>query len=70
MRTMKITAIVEQCPETGLYVGFVPGIPGAHSQGKSIDKLLDNLKEAIHLLQEDGPISPESEFVGLQTMDV
>ncbi len=27
------TAVVERCPDTGLYVGYVPGFPGAHSQG-------------------------------------
>ncbi len=37
MRTF--TAIIEKCKETGLYVGFVPGFPGAHSQGKSLDEL-------------------------------
>jgi len=28
------TAVVERCPETGLYVGFIPGFAGAHSQGE------------------------------------
>jgi hypothetical protein len=27
-------AVVERCPDTGLFVGDVPGFPGAHSQGK------------------------------------
>lgn len=30
MRTF--TAVVERCPDTGLYVGYVPGFPGAHTQ--------------------------------------
>ena len=52
MRTF--TAIIEKCKETGLYVGFVPGFPGAHSQGKSLDELNNNLKEVIEMLLEDG----------------
>jgi len=67
---MKATAIIEKCPTTGQYVGFLPGITGAHSQGESIDELLINLQEAIDLLKEEGPIQIESEFVGLQTVEV
>ncbi len=67
---MKVTAIVEKCASTGQYVGYIPGVPGAHSQGKSIDRLLQHLKEALALLQENGPLHPESEFVGLQTLEV
>ena len=29
------TAVIERCPETGLFVGYVPGFPGAHSQGET-----------------------------------
>ena len=48
------TAVIEKCSETGLYVGFVPGFPGAHSQGESLDELNRNLKEVIEMLLEDG----------------
>ena len=48
------TAVVERCPDTGLYVGYVPGFPGAHSQAESLDELNANLKEVIELLLEDG----------------
>lgn len=62
------TAIVEHCPETGLYVGYVPGFPGAHSQGETIDELMDNLKEVLGMLLEDGDPKLESEFVGTQNL--
>lgn len=52
MRTF--TAIVEKCPDTGLYVGYVPGFPGAHSQAESLDELQSNLQEVIAMLLEDG----------------
>jgi predicted RNase H-like HicB family nuclease len=48
------TAVVERCPETGLYVGYVPGFPGAHSQGATLDELQRNLREVIEMLLEDG----------------
>ena len=52
---MKIyTAVIEKCSDTGLYVGYVPGFPGAHTQAESLDELKDNLKEVIEMLLEDG----------------
>ena len=42
--------IVEKCDDTGLYVGYVRGIPGAHSQAESLDELRDNMKEVSELL--------------------
>jgi predicted RNase H-like HicB family nuclease len=50
------TAVVEQCPDTGLYVGYVPGFPGAHSQGASWDELRRNLVEVISMVLEDGEL--------------
>ena len=47
------SAYVEWDPDTKLYVGIVPGIPGAHTQGASLDELQTNLKEVLELcLQE------------------
>jgi len=48
------TAVVERCPDTGFLVGYVPGFPGAHSQGESIEELSENLKEVIAMLLDDG----------------
>lgn len=42
---------IEKCHETNLYVGFISGISGAHSQGDSINSLLENLKEVCELLE-------------------
>ena len=64
------TAVIECCPNTGLYVGHVPGFPGAHSQGASLDELHANLQEVIEMLSEDGPPKLEVEFVGIQTVNV
>ena len=57
-------------PDTGLFVGYVPGWPGAHSQGDSLDELQRNLQEVVGMLLEDGEPTLESEFVGVQTLRV
>ena len=57
-------AIIEKCSETGLYVGFVPGFPGAHSQVEILDELNKNLRQVIEMLLEDGQPKMEGEFVG------
>jgi predicted RNase H-like HicB family nuclease len=64
------TAVVARCPDTGLYVGSVPGFPGAHSQGESLDELRRNLVEVLDMLLEDGAPALEAEFVGTQTIQV
>ena len=64
------TAVVEHCPDTGLYVGHVPGFPGAHSQGETLDELNRNLREVIEMLLEEGEPKLEAEFVGTQTVTV
>lgn len=64
------TVIVEHCPETNLYVGHVPGFPGTHSQGETLDELRQNMKEVIAMLLEDGEPELESEFVGTQTLQM
>ena len=64
------TVVVERCPATDLYVGSVPGFPGAHSQGESLDELRQNMREVIAMLLEDGEPAYESEFVGTETVEV
>jgi predicted RNase H-like HicB family nuclease len=64
------TAIVERCPESKLYVGYVPGFPGAHSQGETLEELRANLREVLQMLLEDGEPTLEAEFVGTQAVTV
>jgi predicted RNase H-like HicB family nuclease len=63
-------AVVERCPDTGLYVGYVPGFPGAHTQAETLDELHKNLEEVIAMLLEDGEPALEGEFVGTQMVAV
>lgn len=60
------TAVVERCPDTGLYVGYVPGFRGAHTQAETLDELRENLREVLSMFLEDGEPDIETEFVGTQ----
>jgi len=64
------TIVIEQCPDTDLYVGYVPGFPGAHSQAETLDELNRNIREVIEMLLEDGEPALETHFVGTQTVKV
>ncbi|MEJ1965935.1 MAG: type II toxin-antitoxin system HicB family antitoxin [Gammaproteobacteria bacterium] len=64
------TAVIHRCPETHLYLAFVPGFPGAFTQPESLDELCSNLREVIVLLLENGGTRIDAEFVGLQTVAV
>ena len=66
----QFTYIIERCPDTHLLVGYVPGLPGAHSQGDTFDELHENMIEALGLIIEDGSVQLESEFVGVQNVSV
>jgi predicted RNase H-like HicB family nuclease len=68
MRTF--TAIVERDSDTNLYVGYVPGFSGAHSQGETLDELHENLSEVIEMLLEDEKVVFKTEFVGIQQIVV
>lgn len=70
MRTF--TAYVEWDEATKLYVGVVPGIPGAHTQGASLDELQQNLQEVLELCLEayDGDEADLPRFVGLQQVEL
>lgn len=62
------SAVIEKCFETNLYVGYVPGFPGAHSQGETLEELRENLLEVIEMLLEEGIPVLESEFIGTQNL--
>lgn len=66
----QFTVVIERDMETGLFVGHVPGWPGAHSQGTTVDELRANVEEVIAMLLEDGEPSVEANFVGTETVRV
>ena len=63
------TVLIEK-DEDGVYVGSVPSIRGCHTQGRTIDELLKNIKEAIELCLEEEDEIPEEHFIGIQQVQV
>ncbi len=74
MTTRNYTAFVELDAESGLYVGTIPAIAGAHSQGTTLDELQQNLREVLELCLEEmtahGDLIGEDDFVGIQKIAV
>lgn len=68
-----IAAYIERDIVTGLYVGIIPGIPGAHTQGETLDELHKNLKEVVALCLQEISATEKTrlpEFVGIQQVEV
>ena len=67
-----LTAYIQQDPETRLFVGIVPGIPGAHTQAASLDELRANLQEVLELLMEEDASLRDRlpRFIGVQQIEV
>ena len=64
------TAVIERDADTGLYVGWVPGFVGAHTQGETLDELRANLQEVVEMLLEEGDPQLASIFIGTQSVEV
>ena len=68
-KVYNFTVIIEK-DEDGYYVGYVPSIKGCHTQGRTLDELMKNIKEAIQLcLEAEKDIEPEK-FIGVQNVEV
>ena len=63
------TVLIEQ-DEDGSYVGTVPTLRGCHTQGKTMDELLANIKEAIELCLDVEKELPTDHFIGVQQVQV
>lgn len=72
MRTF--TAYLMYDPEVKVYVGVIPTISGAHTQGETLDELHRNLQEVLELCLEeekdDGSLDELPRFVGTLQIDV
>ena len=62
--------VIIERDEDGYYVGEVPQLKACYSQGRTIDELLQNIKEAIELCLEDEKQETINEFVGVQKIVV
>jgi len=69
MKKRKFFAIIEKDSENNLYVGYIPQIPGVHTQGMTLDELHNNLKEVLELCLAEID-QEEYEFVGIQEISI
>ena len=66
----EFSVIVER-DEDGYYVASVPELPGCHTQARSLDKLIERVREAIKLcLDVKRDVRSATEFIGLQRVTV
>ncbi len=71
MKDYQFVAQVQRDVDTGLYIGTIPSLPGAHTQAKSLDELNVNLKEVIELCLEEmtaDELASIPEWVGFQNI--
>jgi predicted RNase H-like HicB family nuclease len=61
-RIMKLTAVFEQVPEG--YIGFVEELPGANTQGATLEEARTNLSEAVELVLEANRVLAEESIRG------
>lgn len=55
--------------EDGFFVASVPELRGCHTQAKSLDELMNRIREAIELcLEVEEMQTNNSRFVGIQRM--
>jgi predicted RNase H-like HicB family nuclease len=66
----EFNVIIERDSE-GYFVASVPSLPGCHTQAKSLDELMDRIREAIELcLDVEGNLTEPLDFVGVQRISV
>ena len=73
MTTYNFTAQIERDTESGLYIGIIPNLPGAHTQAASLDELNKNLKEVIELCLAEmtaEELKNIPEFIGMQQFSI
>ncbi len=69
-QVLDFTVIIEQ-DEDGIYVARVPEIEGCHTQGKTLQEVLERIKEAIEVcLESDEEEVAPLRFVGIQRVQV
>jgi predicted RNase H-like HicB family nuclease len=64
------TAYVTYDPEQELYLGDVPTVPGAHTQGSTLDELKNNLVEVLGELVDEEQDEETSYFVGTLQVEI
>ena len=62
--------VVIEKDEDGIYVGEVPQLKACYTQGRTLDELMDNIKEVIELCLEDQDPGEVTQFVGIHKVEI
>ena len=69
--TKREFSVIVERDEEGYYVASVPALPGCHTQARSLDKLMERVREAIALcLEVERDVRTTTEFIGVQRVTV
>lgn len=69
--TKREFSVIVERDEEGYYVASVPELPGCHTQARSLDKLIERVREAIALcLEVERDVKLNTEFIGVQRVTV
>ena len=63
----RVFDVVVERDEEGIYVASVPALPGCHTQARSLDELMERVREAIALCLE---VEGDEDFIGVQRVSV
>jgi predicted RNase H-like HicB family nuclease len=63
---LKITKVFQKVPEG--YIGFVEELPGANTQGNTLEEAKENLEEAIELVLEANRVLAEKQIQGQEVI--
>jgi predicted RNase H-like HicB family nuclease len=67
----RVFDVVVERDEEGIYVASVPALPGCHTQARSLDELMERVREAIALcLEVEGDEVSRLDFIGVQRVSV
>ena len=66
---LRFSVIVER-DQDGIYVGSVPELPGCHTQARTVDELMERMREAIELYLDVEEVEVGREFIGVQFLEV
>ncbi|MBI2673386.1 type II toxin-antitoxin system HicB family antitoxin [Candidatus Woesearchaeota archaeon] len=70
VKVYNYTVLIEQ-DEDGIFLAKVSDIPGCYTQGKTIEEVMNRIKEAIEVcLEADKKNYPPLKFVGIQQVEV
>ena len=62
--------VVIEKDEDEFYIGEVPQLKACYTQGRSLDELMENIREVIVLCLEEQDVNDVSQFVGIQKVEI